>query len=265
MCPFRADESIDEDGLRAYIGQLAVPGLKGLTCNDHTGEIMALRHSERPRVTRTVAEVARGRQKVVSGVAAEGSLEAIDDALAAKEAGADAILLMPPHEWLRFGRPSATAIGFIEDVASGADVPIIVQLTHAALNGDLTGARQAQRLVEPLTRIVYAFGEPSGSVHRRMKCARWLLGQFTSPQMRRPLRTLPAEEVRHIRDGLEEIGYAACGRAMHNTYRVKRSARGAPVPDRVSELPQRVSGWRRGARGEMLLENSAQCWGSTRE
>jgi 4-hydroxy-tetrahydrodipicolinate synthase len=42
------------------------------------------------------------------------------------EAGADAILLMPPHHWLRFGRSSETAVGFMQDVAEGANVPIIV-------------------------------------------------------------------------------------------------------------------------------------------
>lgn len=123
LCPFHEDESIDDDGLRGYIDELAsVPGIKGLTCNGHTGEIMALRHRERAQVTRIVAESVHGRCKTISGVAAEGSLEAIDDALAAK----DAILLMPPHEWLRFGRPSASAVGFIADVAEGANINIII-------------------------------------------------------------------------------------------------------------------------------------------
>ena len=134
LCPFHQDESIDEDGLREYILELAiVDGIKGVTCNGHTGEIMSLRPSERAQVTRVVREAVdaanaqTGRQvKVISGVSAEGSLEAIDHALAAKEAGADAILLMPPHHWLRFGRKSDTAIGFFQDVAQGSDVPIVV-------------------------------------------------------------------------------------------------------------------------------------------
>jgi len=39
----------------------------------------------------------------VSGISAEGSAEAVEHALGAKEAGADGILLMPPQHWLRFG------------------------------------------------------------------------------------------------------------------------------------------------------------------
>jgi len=127
LCAFKEDESIDEEGLRQYAKWLlSVDGIKGLVCNGHTGEVMSLRPSERAEVTRIMADEADGRAKLVSGVCAEGSFDAIDQALAAKEAGADAILLMPPHHWLRFGRSSKTAIGFFQDVALDADVPIIV-------------------------------------------------------------------------------------------------------------------------------------------
>ena len=294
LCPFHEDESIDEEGLREYMRELAaIDGVKGLVCNGHTGEITSLRPSERARVTRIVAEEAKSRVKVVSGVSAEGSLEAIDYAIAAKQAGGDAVLLMPPHHWLRFGRTSETAIGFFQDVAEGADIPIIVhqypawtkasyslvemlelvkipqvvcikmgtrdmarwrwdyeqlkeaaphvpiltchdeyllasllegcdgaligfagfvpelmvQVVHSALNGDLIGARKARTLVDPLSRIVYNFGEPSGDAHQRMKCARWLMGKFPSMTMRRPLRPLPDTEIAKIRRNLETIGY----------------------------------------------------------
>ena len=127
LCPFHEDESIDEAGLRQYMQELAsVPGIKGVVCNGHTGEIMSLRLHERQQVTRITAEAVGDRVKVVSGVSAEGSLPAIDDALAAKEAGADAILLMPAHHWLRFGRTPETAVGYFQDVAEGADISIIV-------------------------------------------------------------------------------------------------------------------------------------------
>ena len=127
LCPFHEDYSIDEEGLRAYVRYLAsVPGITGLVCNGHTGEVMSLRARERARVTEIIANEVGNKVKVVSGVCAEGSDDAIDQALAAKDAGAHAILLMPPHHWLRFGRTSQTAIGFFEDVAQGADIDIIV-------------------------------------------------------------------------------------------------------------------------------------------
>ena len=127
LCPFHDDDSIDEEGLRQYVSYLAsVDGITALVCNGHTGEVMSLRNHERARVTQIIADEVGNRVKVVSGVNAEGSDEAIDQALAAKQAGADAILLMPPHHWLRFGRTSDTVLGFFEDVAEGADLDIIV-------------------------------------------------------------------------------------------------------------------------------------------
>jgi len=127
LCPFNDDDSIDEQGLRDYVSYLAsFDGITGLVCNGHTGEVMSLRNHERARVTQIIAEEVGDKVKVVSGVCAEGSDEAIAQALAAKEVGADAILLMPPHHWLRFGRTFETAVGFFKDVAEGADIDIIV-------------------------------------------------------------------------------------------------------------------------------------------
>ena len=127
LCPFKDDDSIDEAGLREYVRYLAsVDGVMGLTCNGHTGEVMSLRPAERAEVTGIIADEVGDRVKVISGVCAEGSDDAIDQALAAKSVGADAILLMPPHHWLRFGRSNETAVGFFQDVAEGAQMPIIV-------------------------------------------------------------------------------------------------------------------------------------------
>jgi len=296
LCAFHEDESLDAAGLRAYIRELcAVPGLKGLVPNGHTGEIMSLREAERAEVTRIVAEEVKkiGKAlKVISGVCGEGSLSAIDHALAAKEAGADAILLMPPHHWLRFGRTSAEAVGFIADVAAGADTDIVihqypawtkagytlkemlemaamprvkcikmgtrdmarwlwdyeqlkatrpdlsiitchdeyllptlleagdgaligfagfapelmVELVHACLEGDLPRAKEAQRMVAPLARLIYNFGEPGCAAHQRMKVAKRLLGEISSPVFRRPVRPMPEGEVHRLREGLNALG-----------------------------------------------------------
>jgi 4-hydroxy-tetrahydrodipicolinate synthase len=297
LCPFHEDESLDEQGLRRYVRELAsVDGIQGLVCNGHTGEIMSLRPQERVRVAEIIAkslEDSPRKVKLVSGVSAEGSLEAIDHAIAARGAGADAILLMPPHHWLRFGRSAQTAVGFVHDVAEAAGVDVIlhqypawtkagyslsemremvrhprlvmvkmgtrdmsrwlydyeqlkvvkpdlsivtchdefllptllegadgalvgfagfapkliVELVHAALDGDLARAKRAQQHVAPLARLIYNFGEPGCGAHQRMKVARWLMGRFPSPHFRRPVRPLPADEVERIRQALAEIGY----------------------------------------------------------
>jgi 4-hydroxy-tetrahydrodipicolinate synthase len=296
LCPFHEDESLDETGLKAYIRELAeVEGIQGVACNGHTGEIMSLSPVERAQVTRIVAEAvgqAGRRVKVISGVSAEGSREAIDHAQAARDAGADAILLMPPHHWLRFGRLPATAVGFVHDVADAGGIEVIihqypawtragytldemkemvqhdrvvmikmgtrdmsrwlydyeslravapqvsivtchdefllptlleaadgaligfagfapkllVEMVHAALDGDLPTAKRCQQTVAPLARLIYNFGEPGCGAHQRMKVARWLLGRFPSPHFRRPVRPLAECEIERIRRALTEIG-----------------------------------------------------------
>lgn len=127
LCPFNDDYTIDEPGLRAYVRYLAdVDGMRGLVCNGHTGEVMGLTARERAKVTEIIADEVGGRVKVISGICCEGSIEAIEHAKDAKAAGADGILLMPCHHWLRFGRTFDTAVGYFEDVAAGADIPVIV-------------------------------------------------------------------------------------------------------------------------------------------
>jgi len=246
LCPFKEDYCIDEEGLRTYARYLAsVDGIKGLVCNGHTGEVMGLRTAERVRVTQIFADEVGHKVKTVSGICTEGSFEAIDHALAAKEAGAEAILLMPPHHWLRFGRDSKTAVVFFEDVGQGADLPIIVapdvpvltchdeyllesllagadgalvgfagfvpelicELVRTALSGDLAGARRVQESVYPLAKLVYRFGEPSGDAHQRMKAAMTLQGRFPSMVVRPPLRPLSDEEMQRIEAELAAADY----------------------------------------------------------
>jgi 4-hydroxy-tetrahydrodipicolinate synthase len=85
---------------------------------------------------------------------------------------------------------------------------LMIELVHAALDGDLSRAKAAQSTVAPLARLIYDFGEPGCAAHQRMKVARWLLGRFPSPHFRRPVRPLTAAAIDGIRKGLEQIGFS---------------------------------------------------------
>jgi 4-hydroxy-tetrahydrodipicolinate synthase len=127
--PLKDDYSLDEPELRRYARWLASFDLiDGLVCNGHTGEITSLRPSERRRVTEVLADEVGDQVVVVSGVSAEGTLEAIDHAVEAEEAGANGILLMPPHTWLRFGMKQEAVIRFFSEVANAIDIGIIIHL-----------------------------------------------------------------------------------------------------------------------------------------
>jgi 4-hydroxy-tetrahydrodipicolinate synthase len=140
--PFRPDYSIDEPELCRLTAWLAAtPGITGLVTNGHTGEVFALRPEERAEVTRIVVAGVQGKMPVVSGLCVEGIGEACDHAAMAKEAGASALLVMPPHMWLRFGmRPEHVLEHFSEiGKASGLDLVVHVypSWTRASYSAEL--------------------------------------------------------------------------------------------------------------------------------
>jgi 4-hydroxy-tetrahydrodipicolinate synthase len=132
--PFREDLSIDEVNLRHFVSWLLEhKGIGGLVTNGHTGEVFALQAKQRAEVTRIVAEEARGRCPVVSGICCEGIAEATEHAKMARDAGASAILLMPPHGWLRFGmQQPENVVDFFRAVGEGSGLDIIVHVYPAS-------------------------------------------------------------------------------------------------------------------------------------
>ena len=131
--PLHDDYSVNEGELRSYVRWLAgFDEIRGLVCNGHTGEITSLQPDERRRVTEVIASEVGDRMLVVSGVSAEGTLEAVEQAQTAQSAGADGILLMPPHNWLRFGMKPETPVQFFRRVAEAIDIGIIIHLYPAS-------------------------------------------------------------------------------------------------------------------------------------
>ncbi|MHC1695845.1 MAG: dihydrodipicolinate synthase family protein [Eubacteriales bacterium] len=127
--PLDDDYNINEVELRNYVRWLSqIKHIDGLVCNGHTGEITSLSPEERAQVTAIVANETKQSCTIVSGICAEGTLEAIKHAKTAKDAGADAILLMPPHIWLRFGMNPASPYEHFRRVAEEADIDIIIHL-----------------------------------------------------------------------------------------------------------------------------------------
>jgi 4-hydroxy-tetrahydrodipicolinate synthase len=131
--PFQSDLSIDEAELRRFAQWLVShQGIGGLVTNGHTGEVFALTAEQRARVTRIVAEEAKGKVPVISGVCCEGITEAVEHAKMARDAGASAILLMPPHGWLRFGMQQPdNVVDYFRAVGEGSGLDIIVHIYPA--------------------------------------------------------------------------------------------------------------------------------------
>ena len=132
--PLNEDYSINEKEFRAYLRWIKSfynQGIQGLVCNGHTGEITGLNRAERKRVVEICYEECGDIMTIISGINCKNTIESIEMAKEAKEAGADGILLMPPHMWLRFGMNENAPFEYIKDVAEGADIDIIIHLYPA--------------------------------------------------------------------------------------------------------------------------------------
>lgn len=127
-CPFTADHKIDEPALRALASWLAKqPGIVAVMTNGHTGEVFSLTPKERAQVTRIVADELKGKLPVISSIVCEGILDAQEHATMAREAGAAALDVMPPHHWLRFGFRPDHVTAYFEGIAQiGLDLVVHV-------------------------------------------------------------------------------------------------------------------------------------------
>jgi len=122
VTPFDADGEVDLAVLREHVATRleAGPGAVFPACG--TGEFHALGVTEALSVTRAAVEVTAGRVPVVAGTG--GSLgQARELARGAADAGADALLLLPPY---LVGGPLAGLMAYVDEVAAASDLPVIV-------------------------------------------------------------------------------------------------------------------------------------------
>jgi 4-hydroxy-tetrahydrodipicolinate synthase len=131
--PFQADLSIDEGELRRFASWLAShKGIGGLVTNGHTGEVFALTAEERAEATRIVVDEVKGRLPVVSGICCEGISEAVGQAGMARDVGASALLVMPPHQWLRFGMAQPdNVVDYFSAIGRASGLDMVVHIYPA--------------------------------------------------------------------------------------------------------------------------------------
>ena len=153
--PFNEDFSIDQPGLTRFVRWLAAqPGIKALMTNGHTGEVFSLTPRERAEVTRMTVAALDGRTPVISSIVCEGILDAVEQAGWAKEAGASALDIMPPHHWLRFGFRPQHVIDYFTAIGEASGLPLVVHVYPA-----WTKASFSSELLAELARLdcVHAF------------------------------------------------------------------------------------------------------------
>lgn len=97
--PLREDLSVDLERFAEHVRWLADSGCDGVCPNGSLGEYQVLTADERAAIVRTAVEAAPEGFTVMPGVGAYGALEARKWAEQAAEAGAHAVMALPPNAY----------------------------------------------------------------------------------------------------------------------------------------------------------------------
>lgn len=145
ITPFRNGD-FAEDVFRDFVEWQIAEGSSALVPVGTTGEAATLSKDEHFEVVRVCADQVRGRVPVIAGAGSNDTRVAIGNVRAAKEAGADAVLMVPPY----YNRPSQEGIfRHFEAVAAECELPIVLY--------NVPGRTVTDIQPETLVRIVTAF------------------------------------------------------------------------------------------------------------
>ncbi|EHR60292.1 dihydrodipicolinate synthase family protein [Saccharomonospora cyanea] len=97
--PFTDDLSVDYDAFAEHVRFLADNGCDGVAVNGSLGEYQTLGEAERAKVVETAVQAAPEGFTVMAGVGAYGGLQVAHWAEQAAEAGAKALMLLPPNAY----------------------------------------------------------------------------------------------------------------------------------------------------------------------
>ena len=162
--PFDDALRVDLDRYREHIRWLAESGCDGVTPNGSLGEYQVLTPEERAAVVRAAVEAAPEGFSVMPGVAAYGAGEARRWAEDAAEAGAGAVMLLPPNA---YRADEETVMAHYAEVAR-AGLPIVAYNNPIDTKVDLTPALLARLHGEGLIVGVKEF---TGDVRRAYEIA----------------------------------------------------------------------------------------------
>ena len=147
--PFRDDFTIDEEAFASNVDRLFAAGATGMVVAGCTGEFWALTLAERARLARTAVTVGRERGPVIVGTGAIREGEVVEQIHAAKEAGADGALVLPPY-FVRLGDDELTR--HFEAVDAQSVLPLVLYNIPGNA-GNAIGPALADRLAD-LDRVV---------------------------------------------------------------------------------------------------------------
>jgi 4-hydroxy-tetrahydrodipicolinate synthase len=154
--PFR-DGRVDEEAFRRLIEYQLTNGTSAIVPCGTTGESATLTHDEHHRVIDLAIRFAAGRVPVIAGTGSNSTAEAISLTRHAKEAGADAALLITPY----YNRPTQEGLyAHYMAVADAVEIPQLVYNVPARTGVSIAPETVARLAAHP---NIVGIKEASGS------------------------------------------------------------------------------------------------------
>lgn len=99
VTPFREDGSIDYKDLEEHLVAVAsAEGVFGIAVNGHAGEVLALSSEDRAKIVSAARKALAHHIKVIAGIEAHDPEMLVREGIAARDAGADGLLVLPPFD-----------------------------------------------------------------------------------------------------------------------------------------------------------------------
>ena len=150
VTPFTRDNRIDEEAFEKLIKAQIKGGVDGIVPVGTTGESPTLDMEEHIRVIRLAVEFGQGKVKVMAGVGANSTEEAIELTRAADEVGADGLLHVAPY----YNKPSQDGLfHHFHAVARITRLPIILYSVPSRCGIEI-GVETIDRLAHDSVNIV---------------------------------------------------------------------------------------------------------------
>jgi 4-hydroxy-tetrahydrodipicolinate synthase len=123
ITPMQADGSLDLKSFTDFVEWQVAEGTQGLIPVGTTGESPTLTHAEHNQVVEACIAAAKGRVPVIAGTGSNSTAEAIGLTRHAKEAGADAALVVTPY----YNKPTQEGLyRHYMAIADAVALPIII-------------------------------------------------------------------------------------------------------------------------------------------
>ena len=166
ITPFRdnLNRDLDLDGLSSNIEFLISEGVHGIVPCGSTGESATLTFEEHEKVTSRAIETANGRVPVLAGTGSNNTVEAVRFTKAAKDQGADGVLVLSPY----YNKPNRSGLVKHYTTLADLDIPVVIYnvpgrtgqnlpadlIIELAENPNIVGIKEASGDLSQMSRII---------------------------------------------------------------------------------------------------------------